>query len=1287
MVNGKTSILVAIAILGLVLTAGCSDPEKKQSTGGGTTGGTTSQLLGGMTREEWSGPTLAPDLVSVGEFRDGPETDQGKPTTLVDFKFDQEAFLTGGNRTSFHLAPTNGGDPLDGADIVPEGDKEGDKVVTAAFVGRLSTKNFARGFVDKEVLSPDAQGNGVTNVGQSEDIEKETATSSPDLKTVTKDADQVLFKFDQPLTKDDVVQNTGGLRIYFPDTRQASAVAVRRTGDRNVLRATYKDLPGNFGLKDAAGGFVAQGAVQGKSKDATNTFDEVSPLKDTGAVVCPAPKIAGKTGEGKGSTEAPDLMAVGNFRRGPVTDQGKPRTCIDFTFDQKVFLKGGNRTSFHLATADGSDALDASGVVPKQDKEGDVVVSAAFPGKLKPKDFPRGYVDSKLVTSRKRGADSDNPFNINQVATVSGGGKTKNPELASVKRDGDQLFFKFDEPLTKDDVVQNNGGLRVYFPKTDNSSLRQAGALAVKRKDKKTLRAFFGNDLPGNFSLKDAAGVFVKQGAVQAAKDGRGGNNGKSAFDEVTKIGDTGTVVCPAPDYAGKSGKGKGPTAAPDLVSVGNFRRGPFTKQFTPTTCVDFRFDRKVFLKGGNRTSFHLATADGSDALDATGITPDRDKEGDVMISAAFPGKLKPKDFPRGYVDSKLVASRKQGANKDNPFNVSQAAVVSGKGKTKNPDLASVTKDGDQLFFKFDEPLTEDDVIQNTGGLRVYFPKTKDNTIKQAGAQAVKRKNKTTLRAYFGRDLPGNFSLKDAAGAFVKQGAVQAAKDGRGGNDGKSAFDEVSTIKDNGTVVCPAPEAAGKTGEGNGPTEAPDLVSVDNFRRGPFTSQFTPTTCVDFRFDQKAFLSGSNRTSFHLVPRDGSDALDAAGVVPKKDKDGDAIITAAFPGNLKPKGFARGYVDKEVLSSSKKGNALTNVPQAGDIGKNNGTKHPDLVSVTKDADQFLFKFDQPLTKDDVVQDTGGLRLYFPNSGRTQATAVDTTDNRKVLRATFKQLPEGLSLADATGAFVTQGTVQGTGEGATNAFDELSSLKDTGAEVCPASKNTGKSGGGKGPTEAPDLMKLDNFRRGLVTAHGNPRTCVDFTFDQKAFLTGGNRSSFHLAPKKGGDALDATNIIPDKDVSGDTIVTAMFPGDLKPKDFARGYVDKNILSSSGNGDGPTNVPQAGDIGKDNDTKHPDLVSITRDGDKFLFEFDQPLTQEDVVQDTGGLRLYFSKAQQSQATGVDKTDDPKVLRATFKQLPEDTGSSDAIGGFVTQGAVQGKGKNASNNFDEVSKIKKP
>lgn len=237
----------------------------------------------------------------------------------------------------------------------------------------------------------------------------------------------------------------------------------------------------------------------------------------------------------KGPTEAPDLVSVGDFREGPTTSQGEPTTLVDFEFDQRAYLKGGDRTNFHLVRTTGNDALDAKSIVPETDEEGDTVVEAAFPGKLKPGDFARGYVDSQIVTSREQGADKNHPSNVNQAATI-GNGETKNPDLVSVTRDRDQLLYEFDEPLTKDDVVQNTGGLRIYFPKTDNSSLRQAGALSVDREDPKTLKAFFGRDLPGGKKLEDATGAFVKQGTVQAARGSRGGNDGKSAFDELSTI-------------------------------------------------------------------------------------------------------------------------------------------------------------------------------------------------------------------------------------------------------------------------------------------------------------------------------------------------------------------------------------------------------------------------------------------------------------------------------------------------------------------------------------------------------------------------------------------------------------------------------------------------------------------------------------------------------------------------------------------------------------------------------
>ena len=220
---------------------------------------------------------------------------------------------------------------------------------------------------------------------------------------------------------------------------------------------------------------------------------------------------------------------------GPTTPQGEPTTLVDFEFDQVVYLKGGDRTNFHLARTSGKDALDAKSMTPEDDEEGDGLVKAVFPGKLSAEDFARGYVDSQIVTSREQGANRDNPSNINQAATI-GDGKTKNPDLVSVERDGDRLLYEFDEPLTGDDVIQNTGGLRIYFAKSDSGSIREAGAISVKRRGQTTLDAFFGKDLPGDRTLEDASGAFVKQGAVQAAGGSRGGNDGKNAFDGLSPI-------------------------------------------------------------------------------------------------------------------------------------------------------------------------------------------------------------------------------------------------------------------------------------------------------------------------------------------------------------------------------------------------------------------------------------------------------------------------------------------------------------------------------------------------------------------------------------------------------------------------------------------------------------------------------------------------------------------------------------------------------------------------------
>ena len=251
------------------------------------------------------------------------------------------------------------------------------------------------------------------------------------------------------------------------------------------------------------------------------------------ALLAASPSLAQTTGSGP--TEAPDLVSVGNFRPGPDTDDGTPQTLVDYTFDQMAYLNGGDRSSFHLAPLDAGDALDARGVEPAADIEGDEVITVLYNGTLTPADYARGYVDTGVANSDPNNVSNENPANINQSEDLTPNTKTENPDLVRVRRGGESSYlFQFDEPLTDDDVVQSNSGLRIYFPETDqNSTIPSAGAIRVEEVNDTTLRAIYSEDLPEGYTLSDAVGAFVRQGTVQSAQGSRGGNDGKNAFDEV----------------------------------------------------------------------------------------------------------------------------------------------------------------------------------------------------------------------------------------------------------------------------------------------------------------------------------------------------------------------------------------------------------------------------------------------------------------------------------------------------------------------------------------------------------------------------------------------------------------------------------------------------------------------------------------------------------------------------------------------------------------------------------
>ncbi len=749
-----------------------------------------------------------------------------------------------------------------------------------------------------------------------------------------------------------------------------------------------------------------------------------------------------------GGTSAPDLRSVENFRS-LESEDGPPATLVDFVFDDVAHLVGGDRSNFHLVPPDGGEPASGRSVPVGEDPDGDDIVTVRFDGAWSGGDWARGFVDGGVVSTRDAGANASHPLNTNQAVGITDEGRTANPDLVQVTLDGDLVRFEFDQELASGDV--DPGSLWLYWPTSgDSTYLRATAAEVVELADPWTLLAFFGTSLPSG-SLADAAGAYVRPGGVRAVGGGRGANAGHNAFDEVGVLVDSGAEVCPVSRHAGDPGGRGGPTDAPDLVAVGDFRTGPTTAQFERTTCVDFVFDQPAFLVGGDRTNFHLVPLDGGSAIDAsTAVDVPDEVPGDRVVTVVFPGTLVAGDVARGTVDTGVVGSDAAGATAAAPLNVNQSAVLGNDGLTANPDVVAIVKDGDQVVFRFDQDLASDDVIQDTSGLRLYFPGVAGGTrIAEVGSSVVTRVNARTLRATY-TTMPGRFGLDDAVGGFVTQGTVQAAA-GRGGErDGVSSLAERSPLGDTGAVVCAPAPRAGRTGDGSGPTTAPDLLEVGNLRPGPTSSQGTRTTCVDFVFDQPADLVGGDRTNFHLVAMDAGDALDATtNVVVPHDQSGDVVVTIAFPGVLRPDDLARGFVDSGVVGSDPSGAtaaAPLNVNQSAVVGNEGRTRNPDLLAVRREGQELLFVFDEPLTTDDVVQSTSGLRVYFAEARESSripdaGAQLVVRESDTTLRASFGDLPGGRDVGHAVGAFVVQGAVQAApgsrgGNDGSAAFAEL-----------------------------------------------------------------------------------------------------------------------------------------------------------------------------------------------------------------------------------------------------------
>lgn len=608
----------------------------------------------------------------------------------------------------------------------------------------------------------------------------------------------MIFRFDEPIDKkDDIIEDQSGLRFYTATGDIYKSTIVKPGYDRYSARAIYQ-LQG-ITLKDAVGGFVPGGNIVGDpTGNDQNSLDVFFPVEDTGLVVCEPSTAVGGTGDGSGPTEAPDLLSVNNFRRGPFTAKFDTTTCVDFVFDQVAYVNGKN-SDFGLIPLDAGPLVEGSTEIildSNVDPEADNIVTIPISGEVKPEDFARGYVATGLVNDDCCTINSDHPTNFVQSSDVSPNTETTAPEITSVTRDGDTFLFEFNKILTET-VPIDDRGFKVFFPQAMNQqNIPFASSSGAIRVDYYTARVFF-NRLPSEYTAKEVVGAAVEKETVQAVDETGTANDGKNAFDMTRTIGVQRDEFCAPSASIGDTGDGSGPTEAPDLMAVDNFRQGPYTMEFEPTTCVDFVFDQAAFVNGGKTSDFGLIPSTGAQPLYGEAQFPldsSKDPVGDKIITIVFKGLLTETDFARGLVDSGIVNDDCCRVDFNSPFNIKQSEPVGMDATTENPDLESVVNTiGSPMFmnYTFDEPIRDGNIDNANDKLCVYFPSTATNArIPHACAENVRLVSSTTLEGRF-TTFPEQYSLADAVGAFVATGAVESLQATAGLNQGRSAFHEV----------------------------------------------------------------------------------------------------------------------------------------------------------------------------------------------------------------------------------------------------------------------------------------------------------------------------------------------------------------------------------------------------------------------------------------------------------------------------------------------------------------
>lgn len=427
-------------------TQGLVNPEGDAAIG--SAGGGNTSLPAGVT--------VAPDLVSVGNFRQASTIGR----TAVDFTFDEAATTT--DLGGFHLILINnpGTTTTAGAnDIECAGPASGDGTVAGGTVAggngttvitvicdnpggtpgtvagtALTADQVARGTVEENTVA-ETTDNDTTNATNDENVEQAVDVSNggntfePDLVSVSftqgtgTTNDSAVFTFDQAVQ----ITNPNAFFAYGVDAEPIAGTATQTNGTAGTGAGTQVlvTFPSQTSLDGAVGGFVTDGAVTVPATATTtalpNEQDEVG-VANTQANAAQTP----------GRTAGPDLTAVALSQATGPFGPGDYRAT--YTFDEDIADPSAitTDTSFYLFLADGTRLTADNCVVGTTEDTDNTVVCDSYTG------FPAGTTESAAIGSATLGTvDRGAVFGTGTATTVGGvSDGVTNPEGAEFTTGG-----------------------------------------------------------------------------------------------------------------------------------------------------------------------------------------------------------------------------------------------------------------------------------------------------------------------------------------------------------------------------------------------------------------------------------------------------------------------------------------------------------------------------------------------------------------------------------------------------------------------------------------------------------------------------------------------------------------------------------------------------------------------------------------------------------------------------------------------------------------------------------